>query len=69
MSKKWDFYREAMKESATGNFSFYLGNHSVVGLAGDEARKLYFDSRDLDFDQGFVIPPFSSYSSCSSYSG
>ena len=51
-SERWDFCREAIAQSTTGNFSFHVGKHAVVGLAGDEGRKLYLESKELDFDAG-----------------
>lgn len=51
-SEKWDFYRRSILESPSGSFSFYLGKHAVVGLAGDIGREAFYNSRDLGITQG-----------------
>lgn len=51
-SKKWDFYRRSSAESPTGNFSFYLGQHAVIGLAGETGREAFYNSRQLGLTQG-----------------
>lgn len=48
------FFREAMKSSPTGHFSTYVGKYQVIGVSGHEARKTYFDSRELDMTEGYV---------------
>jgi hypothetical protein len=49
---RWEFYQHARDQTSSGNFSFFLGKHPVVGLTGDKARKLFFESRDLGFAEG-----------------
>jgi sterol 14-demethylase len=44
-----------MKESKTGNFSFWLGKHHVVGVSGEAARKEFLDNKNLDFVGGAVL--------------
>ncbi|KAL2075095.1 hypothetical protein VTL71DRAFT_37 [Oculimacula yallundae] len=51
-SSRWDFYRDAIAESKTGSFSFYIGKYGAVGLSGSRARKDYFESKDLSFRAG-----------------
>lgn len=41
-----------MKDSKTGNFSFWLGKNHVVALSGEAARKMYLDNQNLDFKNG-----------------
>lgn len=50
---RWDFIKRASKESPTGNFSFYVGNHLCVCLRGPEARRTFFESRALDLGAGY----------------
>ncbi|KAI9728476.1 MAG: hypothetical protein M1828_003878 [Chrysothrix sp. TS-e1954] len=52
---RWDFFRDSAAHSATGNFSFHVGKYQVVGLSGDEPRKLFFDSKGLDLSEGNAI--------------
>ncbi|KAK7741914.1 hypothetical protein SLS62_010891 [Diatrype stigma] len=52
-SARSDFFRNAMKHSPTGNFSFYIGKKQVVGLSGPEGRKVFFENRELGFSEGF----------------
>ena len=38
-----------MKESKTGNFSFWVGKYHIVGLSGEANRKMFLDDHRLDF--------------------
>lgn len=49
---RWDFFREGIANSDTGNFSFHVGNKHAIGVSGDEGRKFFFESKDLDFASG-----------------
>lgn len=49
---RWDFYQHARSQAKSGNFSFFLGKHPVVGLTGDRGRKLFFESKGLGFAEG-----------------
>lgn len=51
-SARWDFYRDAIAQSKTGNFSFYLGKYGVIGFSGRQARKDYFESKILSLHEG-----------------
>ncbi|KAI0878743.1 cytochrome P450 6A1 [Hypoxylon argillaceum] len=52
--RRADFTREALQASKTGNFSFYIGKKQLVGISGAEGRKLFFESKDLNFPQAFA---------------
>ena len=52
---RWDFFNQAAKRSATGNFSFYVGRYHVVGVSGDAGRKAFFESRALNLAEGWVV--------------
>lgn len=54
-ARRWDFFRQSRTLSPTGNFSFHAGPHSVVALSGDKARKTFFESRDLNFVEGYAV--------------
>lgn len=55
---RWEFFQHARAQSPSGNFSFFLGKHPVVGLSGDKGRQLFFESRELGFAEGFdYVPP------------
>ncbi|KAH7305715.1 cytochrome P450 [Rhexocercosporidium sp. MPI-PUGE-AT-0058] len=56
-STQWDFYRDAIAESKTGNFSFYLGKYGVIGFSGRQARKDYFESKALSLHEGSSLSP------------
>lgn len=53
-TRRWDFFQEAMERSPTGNFTFHAGQYPVVGLSGEEGRKLFFESKALDLTAGSV---------------
>lgn len=46
------FFLEAANKSATGNFSTYFGKHQIVGVKGHEGRKTFFESKELDMNEG-----------------
>ncbi|GAW15805.1 hypothetical protein ANO14919_052270 [Xylariales sp. No.14919] len=52
--RRADFTREALRDSKTGNFSFYIGKKQLVGVSGPEGRKLFFESKDLNFPVAFA---------------
>lgn len=52
--RRSDFMREALRDSKTGNFSFYIGKKQLIGISGAEGRKLFFESKDLNFPQAYV---------------
>ena len=43
------FWKDALKESKTGNFSFWQGKIHIVGVSGTAARKLVLEHPNLDF--------------------
>ena len=49
-----DWWRAALSQTKSANFSFHIGRHRAVGTNSDEGRKLYFDSKDLGFGEGYV---------------
>lgn len=53
-TKRWEFFQTAMAHSQSGNFSFYAGDKPVIGVSGDEARKIFFESRSLGFAEGYA---------------
>jgi hypothetical protein len=54
-TSRWDFYQQAVSESVSGNFSFYLGKYFVVGLSGNDVRRVFFENRSLNLTEGCVI--------------
>lgn len=46
------FLKDGASASKTGNFSFYVGKHQVVGLSGLEGRKTFYESKELSSHQG-----------------
>lgn len=49
-----DFCQSAIRQSKSGNFSFYVGNYRVVALSGEERRKLFFENHGLAFSEGYA---------------
>jgi hypothetical protein len=56
-TERWTFCQRAIADSATGNFSFHLGKHLVIGLGGEEGRKVFFENRQFGFAEGYVLIP------------
>jgi hypothetical protein len=53
-TERWTFCQRASAQSPTGNYSFHLGKHPVIGLSGEEGRKVFFESRQLGFSEGYA---------------
>lgn len=49
---RWDFHKDSMAMSPTGNFSYYVGNLPVISVTGDDARKMFFESKALSLTKG-----------------
>jgi cytochrome P450 len=65
-TRRWDWYRRQRDQSKTGNFSFHAGPNTIVALTGEEGRKLFFESRELGFAEGYAVlfgvaPPTEKY--------
>ncbi|KAF8890286.1 cytochrome P450 [Gymnopilus junonius] len=54
-SKRYDFLWKHFRESAAPHFKFQVLQHKVVAIRGEEARKAFFDTRNLDFIEGYKI--------------
>jgi hypothetical protein len=52
-TQRWDFFQRQMAHSPTGNFSFYAGDKIVVGLSGEESRRVFFEHKHLDLNLGY----------------
>jgi sterol 14-demethylase len=52
-TERWTFCKRASAQSATGNYSFHLGKHRVVGVSGEEGRKVFFENKQLGFSEGY----------------
>lgn len=52
-SERYDWFTRQTRHSGTGNFSFYVGDKSVVGVSGEHARRVFYDSRSLAFAEGY----------------
>ncbi|KAI1427957.1 cytochrome P450 6A1 [Xylaria sp. FL1777] len=52
--RRADFTREGLQASKTGNFSFYVGKKRLVGVSGPVGRKIFFESKDLNFAEAFA---------------
>lgn len=46
-SARHDFWHDAVRRSATGSFSFYIGRKQCVGVSGDEGRAMFFEHKGL----------------------
>ncbi len=50
-----DFFFTSVKQSITSSFSFFVGNVPVVGLSGDAGRRLFFETKELSLEEGYVV--------------
>jgi hypothetical protein len=51
-TRRWDWMRLAQLRSPTGNFSYHAGPNTLVGLSGEQGRRLFFENKDLGFAEG-----------------
>lgn len=51
------FLREVAARSPSRQASFYFGKFRIVALSGEDGRKAFFESRELDFNAGYAGPP------------
>jgi hypothetical protein len=63
-TRRFDFLTEAARLSTNGHFSFHVGQHHVVGLSGDEGRRVFLESKQLDMGAGWVLFSFVILSCC-----
>ncbi|PPQ80150.1 hypothetical protein CVT26_011784 [Gymnopilus dilepis] len=54
-SKRYDFLWKNFRSIPDPHFRFQVLQHQVVALRGEEARKAFFDTRSLDFVEGYKI--------------
>ncbi|KAM5466145.1 putative sterol 14alpha-demethylase [Microsporum ferrugineum] len=53
-SDRYNFYTDGIAASNTGSFSFYFGQHQIVGVSGPEGRKMFFQSKSMDLNEGYT---------------
>jgi len=54
-TNRWDFFRDNIKKSKSGYFSYWIGSHRMVGLSGAEARHLVFYNPDMNMEEGINL--------------
>ena len=54
-SGRWDFFQQARASHGGAPFSFFVGQNHVVALTGEEGRKAFFETRELDLQEGYVF--------------
>ena len=52
-TRRWEFFRDASRDSSTGNFSFFVGRKLVIGLTSQSSRQVFFDNRHFGFAEGY----------------
>ena len=51
-TNRWEFFGSWIRRSASGNFSFWVGKHPIVGLSGESSRKTFFESKQFGLNEG-----------------
>ncbi|KDR74057.1 hypothetical protein GALMADRAFT_141795 [Galerina marginata CBS 339.88] len=54
-SKRYDFLWSNFRASSDPHFKFQVLQHQIVALRGEEARKVFFDTKNLDFLEGYKL--------------
>jgi cytochrome P450 len=52
---RWTWFQRHRDQTKTGNFSFHAGPNTIVALSGDKGRRLFFESKDLGFAEGYAV--------------
>ncbi|TQN66212.1 Obtusifoliol 14-alpha demethylase [Colletotrichum shisoi] len=53
--RRWSWHRRQRDATPSGNFAFHAGPNTIVGLSGDAGRRLFFESKDLGFGEGYAV--------------
>ncbi|CCF32569.1 cytochrome P450 6A1 [Colletotrichum higginsianum] len=53
--RRWSWHRRQRDATPSGNFAFHAGPNTIVGLSGDAGRRLFFESKDLGFSEGYAV--------------
>jgi hypothetical protein len=48
---RWDFFKDARRRSPTGNFTFHAGSNLIVGLSGENSRRVFYEIRGLALEE------------------
>ena len=51
-SDRRNFFLDGAKVAKSRQFSFYFGKHQIVGVAGVDGRKTFFESKALNMSEG-----------------
>ena len=53
--RRFDFLHSNLERNLQKGFSFDMLHHTVIALAGEEARQAFFSSPHLDVNEGYAI--------------
>ena len=53
--RRYDFLQSNFKRNLGKCFCFNVLHHTVIALAGEDARRVFFSDRHLDFNEGYRI--------------
>ncbi|KAK0636368.1 cytochrome P450 6A1 [Bombardia bombarda] len=54
-SDRRNFVLHGTSQAESNNFSFYFGKHQLVGMGGQDARKAFFESKELSMSEGYAV--------------
>ncbi|QIX02177.1 hypothetical protein AMS68_007694 [Peltaster fructicola] len=52
-TERHTWFEKEIAASSTGNFSYWVANKPVIGLSGLEGRRMFFDSKAMNFSEGY----------------
>lgn len=52
-TQRYDFFQRQMAHSSTGNFFFYAGDKPVIGISGDEAKRVFYEHKHMGLAEGY----------------
>ncbi|KIW08112.1 hypothetical protein, variant [Verruconis gallopava] len=50
-----DWWNAVIAQTGSPDFSFHIGKHRLVGVNSDEGRKVFFESKEVGFAEGYAV--------------
>ncbi|KAF2660583.1 cytochrome P450 6A1 [Lophiostoma macrostomum CBS 122681] len=54
-TRRWDWFQQMRGHSPSGNFSFHAGPNTLVALSGERGRRIFYENKDLNFNEGYAV--------------
>ncbi|KAI9669870.1 MAG: hypothetical protein M1831_006905 [Alyxoria varia] len=55
LTARWDFFKDVLRKSRTGNMSFHVGRHTVIAITGPTARSTFLEERLFRLGEAYAV--------------